>query len=62
MFKPIIGNESLHKICNDNTVRVETSPHLKISQSKVQCSHIETSINILGRLQMGKLTMGLTIF
>jgi hypothetical protein len=36
-------------------------PHLKISQSKVQCSHIAVFINILGHLQMGTPTIRLTI-
>jgi hydroxypyruvate isomerase len=62
IFKPTIGNESLHKIINDNGVRVVYLPHLKISLSKVQCSHIATFINILGHLQMGTPTIRLTIF
>jgi exonuclease III len=45
IFKPRSGNESLHEISNDNGVRL------------VNCS---TSINILGRLQMGKPTIRLT--
>jgi hypothetical protein len=32
-------------------------PHLKTSESKVRCSHIATSINILGHLQTGKPTI-----
>jgi exonuclease III len=35
IFKPTIGNESLHKIGNDNTVRLVNFVHLKTSQSKV---------------------------
>jgi exonuclease III len=53
IFKPTIGNESLHKICNDNGVRVvhfATSKNLIV---KSTCSHIATFINILGHLQMG---------
>jgi hypothetical protein len=34
----------------------------KTSESKVRCSHIAVSINILGSLQMGKPTIGLTVF
>jgi hypothetical protein len=47
IFKPTIGNESLH---------------LKTSESKVGCSHITTSINIHGCLWMGKPTIRLAIF
>jgi hypothetical protein len=60
IFKPTIWNESLHEISNDNGVRLinfATSKNLR-----VRCSQIATSINILGRLQMGKPTIRLTIF
>jgi exonuclease III len=40
IFKPTIGNESLHEISNDNGVRLVNL------ESKVPCSHIATS-NIL---------------
>jgi hypothetical protein len=50
--KQTIGNESLHEINNDNGIRVVNLATSKISQSKVRCSHIATSINILGHLQM----------
>jgi exonuclease III len=50
IFERTIGNDSLHEISNDNGVRL------------VNCSHIATSTNILGCLQMGNLTIGLTIF
>jgi hypothetical protein len=62
IFKPTIGNGSLHEISNDNGVRVVKFATPKTSQSKVRCSHIATSINILGRLRMGKPTIRLTIF
>jgi hypothetical protein len=39
-----IGNESLHKISNDD--RLCTTKNL----SKVQCYHIATFINLLGHL------------
>jgi hypothetical protein len=35
LFNPTIGNEYLHKVSNDNGVRVVNLAHLKISQSKV---------------------------
>jgi hypothetical protein len=49
IFKPTIGNVSLHEISNDNGVRVVNFATSKISLSKVQCSHIATFINILGQ-------------
>jgi hypothetical protein len=56
-FKPKIGNESLHEISIVNGVRsvnFATSKNLRV---KVRCSHIPTSLNILGRLRMGKPTI-----
>jgi hypothetical protein len=60
--KPTIGNESLHEISNDNGVRLANFATSKNLRVKIWCSHIATSINILGRLQMGKPTIRLTIF
>jgi hypothetical protein len=37
-------------------------PHLKTSESKVQCFHITSSINTVEFLQMEKPTIRLTIF
>jgi hypothetical protein len=45
IFKPTIGNESLHEISNDNV----TSKYLEI---KVQYSHIATFVDSFGRVQM----------
>jgi hypothetical protein len=56
IFKPTIGNESLHEISNDNGVRAVNL------LSKVQSSLIVTSINLLGHLLMGRRTIKLTIF
>jgi hypothetical protein len=55
IFKPTIGNKSLHEISNDNGVRVvnfATSKNLIV---------IATFINILGHFQMGTPTVRLTI-
>jgi hypothetical protein len=62
IFIPTTGNDSLHKISNDNGVRLVNFAHLKTPESKVRCSHIPTSINIFGRLQMGNPKIRLTIF
>jgi hypothetical protein len=62
IFKPTIGNESLHKISNDNGVRVVNFTHPKTLLLNVQCSHIVTFINLLGYLLMGRCTTKLTIF
>jgi hypothetical protein len=62
IFKPTIGNESLHIISNDNGVRVVNFATVKILLSKVLCSHIVTFINLLGRLLMGRCTTKLTTF
>jgi hypothetical protein len=62
IFKPTIGNESLHKISNDNGVRVVNIATSKMSLSQVQCSHIATFMDMLGHLQMGKATIRLTVF
>jgi exonuclease III len=62
IFKPTIGNESLHEISNDNGVRLVNFATSKNHRVKSRCSHIPASINILGRLQIGKHTIRLTIF
>jgi hypothetical protein len=62
IFKPIIGNKSLHEISNDNGVRLANFATSKNLRVKSICSHIATCINILGHLQMGKPTIRLTIF
>jgi exonuclease III len=62
IFKPTIGNESLHATSNDNGVRVVNFAVSKISLSKVRCSHIVTFIKLLGHLLKGRSTTKLTIF
>jgi hypothetical protein len=52
IFKPTIENESLHEISNDNAVRLVNFDTYNTSESNVRCSHIATSMNILGRLQI----------
>jgi hypothetical protein len=54
IFKPTIGSENLHKIKNDNGVRVVKVARSKISQSIIQCSHVLTFINLIHHLMMEK--------
>jgi hypothetical protein len=51
IFKPIIGNDSLHEANNDNGIRVVNSATLK-NLLKAQHSHTATFINTLGLLLM----------
>jgi hypothetical protein len=62
IFKPTIMNESLHEISNDNGFRLVNFATSKNLRVKVRCFHIATSINILGRLQIGKPTIRFTTF
>jgi hypothetical protein len=63
IFKPTIGNERLHEISNDIGARAVTFATSKdLPVKSIQCSHIATSKNILGRMQMGNPTIRLTIF
>jgi hypothetical protein len=62
IFKLTIGNESLHEISNENGIRVvnfATSKNLTVKSTMFPHA---TSINIHGRLQMGKPTIRFTIF
>jgi hypothetical protein len=58
-FKLTVGCESLHEISNDNGVRLVNFATSKKSHS--QTYDVPTS-HILGRLQVGKPTLRLTIF
>jgi hypothetical protein len=61
IFKPTIGNESLHAINDDNGVGVvnfATSKNLTVKSTK---SHIVTFIKLLGHLLMGERTATLII-
>jgi hypothetical protein len=60
IFKPTIGNESLHEISNDNGVTLVNFATSK--NFRVKSTMFPTPINILGHLQMGKPTIRLTIF
>jgi hypothetical protein len=62
IFKPTIGNESIHEISNDNEVRVVNFATSKNPRVKSIMFPHRNIINILGRLQMGKPTIRLTIF
>jgi hypothetical protein len=62
IFKPTIGNESLHEISNDNEHRLVNfvpSKNLRVKSTMFPHRNI---LNILGCLQMGKPTIKLTIF
>jgi hypothetical protein len=54
-FKPTFRNESLYEIHINNGVTVENFTITEISQAKVQYSHIVTSINILGHLDVSSI-------
>jgi hypothetical protein len=64
IFKRITGDESLHEIKDGNGVRIvqlAATKNLTVRNTMLSY-HIATSINILGRLQMGNPTIRLTIF
>jgi hypothetical protein len=62
IFKPTIGNESLHEISNDIGVRVANFATTKTLVSKVRCFHIVTFTELVGHLLRGGRTIKLTIF
>jgi hypothetical protein len=61
IFKPTVWNESLHEISNDNGVRLVNFATFKDLRVK-STMFPHRNIQILGRLQMGKPTIRLTIF
>jgi hypothetical protein len=63
IFKPTIGNESLHEISNYKRVRlVNFATSKKLTVKSMMFPHRNIHTYILGRLQMGKTTMRLIIF
>jgi len=62
IFKPTIGNDSLHQDSNDNGVRTVHSATLTIYYLKAQCPHAETFISTPGTLLMGRLTIRLITY
>jgi hypothetical protein len=57
IFKPTIGNESLHQGSIDNGVRIVNFATSKIYLLRASCSHTETFISTLGLT--GRLTIRL---
>jgi len=62
IFKPTIGNESLHQDNNDNGVGIVNFATSKILLSSAQCSHTETFKSTPRPLLMGRLTTRLITY
>ena len=62
IFKPTIGNESLHQHSNDNGVRIVTFATSKNLVVKSTCSPTKTFISTHGPLWMGRLTTRLITY
>jgi len=62
IFKPTIGNESLHQDSNDNGVKTVNFAISKIWLLKARCSPTETFIRTPGPLLMGRLTTRLITY
>jgi len=61
IFKPTIGNDSLHQDSNDNGVRVVNLLHKKILL-KTRCFRTETFVNALVHHLMGTYTVRLITY
>jgi hypothetical protein len=64
ILKPTIGNESLHEIGDDNGVRIvnfATSKNLRVNSTMFPHRNIHY-YTVLGRFQVGKPAIRLTIF
>jgi len=62
IFKPIIGNESLHQDSNDDGVRIVNFVTEKNKLLRARCSHTDTFTNKRELLLMGKLTTRLITY
>ena len=62
IFKPTIGQESLHQDNNDNGVRLVNLSHQKIWWLRARCSLTGTFINTPGPPLMVRLTTRLTTY
>ena len=62
IFKPTIGNESLHQDSNDNGVRIVNFATSKNLVLRARCPRTETFISIPGLLLMGRLITKLTTY
>jgi hypothetical protein len=59
IFKPTVGNESLHKVSNDSGVRVG---NFATSKNMIVKHTVFPFINLLGHLLLERLTIKFTIF
>ena len=62
VFKPTIGNESLHQYSNDNGVRIVSFATSKNLVVKSNMYPTKTFISTTGPLRMGRLTTRLTTY